>query len=225
MLGQRFFAVVAILALGLLAVTALWLVSPAKTVVADHDLPCPDMDGDNGVTRVDQDIQVSYFFVDFGDPDYQASADLTGDGLVRAADFTAMIGYLGDYTLCQDVPFTWLSGTPPAKGGGTVDSTDLDGDGCTDAAENLADETVGGDRDYLNPWDFFNPSGDGFNDIGEVLTVVGQYFIDFPSPAYTTATDRTATPGGDLWDAGPPNGQQRVDDILGILRQYFHDCT
>jgi hypothetical protein len=30
--------------------------------------------------------------------------------------------------------------------------------------------------------------------------------------------------GPNAWNAGPPNGMQRVDDIVNILKQYFHDC-
>ena len=37
-------------------------------------------------------------------------------------------------------------------------------------------------------------------------------------------TDRTAITGGNPWNLGPPNGQQRVDDILAAVKQYFHDC-
>jgi hypothetical protein len=46
---------------------------------------------------------------------------------------------------------------------------------------------------------------------------------DTPNPAYTAQTDRT-TIGPDGWDLGPPDGQQRMDDILSSLAQYFHDC-
>jgi hypothetical protein len=116
-----------------------------------------------------------------------------------------------------------------------VAAGDTDGDGCPDANEQQTaggTETTGGRRDYQNPWDYFNPSKDGLNRVDDVLLVLGQYFIDddpatygyepYP-PGYNTGTDRTLI-GPNAWNLGPPNGQQRVDDILYIVNQYFHDC-
>jgi hypothetical protein len=62
--------------------------------------------------------------------------------------------------------------------------------------------------------------------------VVDAYFMDdsdgnpglLPyAPGYTSDTDRTLV-GPLAWNLGPPNGLQRVDDILNALHQYFHDC-
>jgi hypothetical protein len=64
------------------------------------------------------------------------------------------------------------------------------------------------------------------------MLVVGQYFDDDDDgnpgtppyePGYNPQTDRTMV-GPDLWDLGPPNGLQRVDDILNSVYQYAHDC-
>lgn len=109
--------------------------------------------------------------------------------------------------------------TPPksAKPG------DSDGDGCSDAQENGPDENLGGRRDYLNPWDYFNPTGDGLNRVDDILKTVQQYFRDTGHPNYTPATDRTAL-GPNIWNLGPPDGFQRVGDILYSVKQYFHDC-
>jgi hypothetical protein len=113
---------------------------------------------------------------------------------------------------------------------------DTDGDGCTDDREilvGLGDELLGGWRDPLNPNDYFNPTGDLLNRVDDVLAVVNQYFVDDADgtpglppyvPGYTPVTDRTLL-GPDPWDTGPPNGLQRVDDILYQLNQYFHDCV
>ena len=30
--------------------------------------------------------------------------------------------------------------------------------------------------------------------------------------------------GPNPWNLGPPSGQILVDDILRVLKQYFHDC-
>lgn len=116
-------------------------------------------------------------------------------------------------------------------------SGDADGDGCTNAAElqtAVGSEASGGRRDHKNPWDYFNPTKDRQNRVDDILRVVRQYFQDqflpsppnppnTPNPNYTTQTDRTFL-GPNGWNLGSPNGQQRVDDILHALNQYFHDC-
>lgn len=30
--------------------------------------------------------------------------------------------------------------------------------------------------------------------------------------------------GPNPWNLGPPNGQQRVNDIRNVVKQYGHDC-
>jgi hypothetical protein len=53
---------------------------------------------------------------------------------------------------------------------------------------------------------------------------VSQYFIDQGNVDYTASTDRTSM-GPNAWNLGPPDGKQRVDDILGAVHQYFNDCS
>jgi hypothetical protein len=101
---------------------------------------------------------------------------------------------------------------------------DGDGDGCPDVSEDWSAEQSGGLRNFLNPYDYFNPSGDGQNRMDDVMLVLGQYFIDAGDPAYTESTDRTLI-GPDPWNLGPPDGRQRVDDVVHALNQYFHDCA
>jgi len=113
---------------------------------------------------------------------------------------------------------------------------DSDGDGCADAREqqtSMGSELSGGRRNPNNPNDYFNPSGDLKNRVDDILLTVLQYFMDdldgnpgLPPyfPGYTPVTDRTLK-GPDLWRTGPPNGLQRVDDILNSVNSYFHDCV
>ena len=121
---------------------------------------------------------------------------------------------------------------------------DTDGDGCPDTRESqtpVGSQLSGGKRDFLNPNDYFNPSHDGQNRVDDILLVVGRYFKDDldgnpgqppyytgGSPAYTynPDMDRTDDPGSsEAWNLLGPNGQQRVDDILNMVKQYFHDCA
>jgi alpha-tubulin suppressor-like RCC1 family protein len=113
---------------------------------------------------------------------------------------------------------------------------DSDGDGCGDLAEvqeGPLTQASCGQRDPKNPYDYFNPTGDGENRIDDVLMVIGQYYIDdldanpgfWPyTSGYNPNTDRTDNPDSSQpWDLLGPNGQQRIDDVLAIIYQYFHD--
>ena len=119
---------------------------------------------------------------------------------------------------------------------------DTDGDGCPDVKEQQTapgSEFSGGRRDYLNPWDFFNPlktAPIGGQTIADILMVVQQYNKNqylpsppnppnTPNPAYTNTTDRTGIPGGYPWSLGPPDGLQGIVDVLAAVKQYNHNCT
>lgn len=101
---------------------------------------------------------------------------------------------------------------------------DTDGDGCPDMNELQPSPMSGGQRNFLNPWDYWNPTHDGLNRIDDPLLVKNQYFIDQGEPGYNPDTDRTLV-GPNGWNAGPPDGKQRVDDMLYALFQYYHDCA
>jgi hypothetical protein len=102
-------------------------------------------------------------------------------------------------------------------------NADKDGDGCPDAKEEQSEsgsQLSGGLRDPSNEWDYFNPTHDGLNRVDDILAVVNAYFMNGE-----TATDRTLPTGApNAWNLGPPNGQVRIDDVLNIVKQYFHDC-
>jgi hypothetical protein len=114
--------------------------------------------------------------------------------------------------------------------------TDDDNDSCSDVQETqtgAGSQTSGGLRNPHDPNDYFNPTGDGINRVDDILETVNAYFMDDDDgnpglppyePGYNPATDRTFV-GPLAWNLGPPNGLQRVDDILNVLKQYFHDCS
>ncbi len=101
---------------------------------------------------------------------------------------------------------------------------DTDGDGCSDIRENGPDEKLGGRRNFLNPYDYMNPTGDRMNRVDDILYVIGRYFNDDPAPLYNPVADRTYW-GPQVWNLGPPNQQIRLDDVLAIVKQYYHDCV
>lgn len=73
-------------------------------------------------------------------------------------------------------------------------------------------------------WDYFNPTGDAMNRLDDVLAVLQQYFVDEGEPGYSVETDRSAF-GPNGWNVGPPNGRQRIDDVVAALNSYLHDCS
>jgi subtilisin family serine protease len=109
--------------------------------------------------------------------------------------------------------------------------SDSDGDGCPDKRE-LADTpggtgTGGGLRDPSNRWDYFNPEKVNTphqQTVADILYVVGKYGKNQGNAAYTVDTDRTALIGGNVWNLGPPDGQQTVADILAAVKQYNQNC-
>jgi hypothetical protein len=111
------------------------------------------------------------------------------------------------------------AGADPGDAGGI----DSDGDGCSDAREAGSNARAGGRRDRLNPWDFFDPTGDGKHRVDDVLSVISRFFTNAGEARYAPSADRTAL-GPDYWNLGAPDGRVRIDDVAAAARLFFHDC-
>ncbi len=101
---------------------------------------------------------------------------------------------------------------------------DADGDGCPDMRELGTNSMMGGRRNFLNPWDYMNPTGDHMNRVDDILAVVQHFGLNAGDPGYDVKYDRTYI-GPNKWNLGPPNGKIRVDDILAAVMQYGQDCS
>jgi hypothetical protein len=142
-----------------------------------------------------------------------------------------------------------------APGVDTTPTVDTDLDGCVNAREQSSLPAVGGERDYYHFWDYFDvwthPSGQPtvwvkdktINIPGDILGVARRYGpgpAPPPKPAAVTAAltpptsdfgyhiayDRGSVAGSDNWDRAPPDGTINiVDDILGVGRQFGHNCS
>ncbi|MEE8391619.1 MAG: flexitail domain-containing putative surface protein, partial [Anaerolineae bacterium] len=67
---------------------------------------------------------------------------------------------------------------------------------------------------YLNPWDYYNPTGDGFIRVDDLLGVI-EHFSPEGDPPYDV-----------LYDKGPPDGVIDLpNDILGMILRYHDDCS
>jgi hypothetical protein len=86
---------------------------------------------------------------------------------------------------------------------------DNDGDGCADGEELGPGETLGGQRDPLNPNDFFDTGGDKFADLSDILAVIGGFGGTDPS------LDRALS--------APPKGPDGIVDLIAI-GQLGHSC-
>jgi hypothetical protein len=105
---------------------------------------------------------------------------------------------------------------------------DSDADGCSNGQEMGLNETLGGRRDPLYPWDYFNPGLDGTNRIPDITSVVSRYGQDLgqPGSTYDTRYDRGGPlPGANPWQFLPPDGTIRITDITAAVLSYGHDCA
>jgi hypothetical protein len=137
--------------------------------------------------------------------------------------------------VCPDTDGDGLKDYEEIELGTSYIDRDHDNDGCTEGQELGPNKLTGGQRDPLNPYDYFNPTHDGKVRVDDILLVVQAYFKDDTDgnpglPPYTAGynpdTDRLLPMGAPHnWSLQGPNGQQRVDDIVNIVKQYFHDCS
>jgi len=109
---------------------------------------------------------------------------------------------------------------------------DTDGDGCSDQRENGEDETLGGLRDFTNPWDFYDVSGpgggppDGVVDLANDILGVIQHFSPNGLAPYDVLYDRGPTTGPHPWNMTAPDGAiDLANDVLGVILQFQHTCT
>ena len=112
---------------------------------------------------------------------------------------------------------------------------DTDGDGCSDQRENGPNATLGGQRDYQNPWDFYDAAGspsppqngapDGIIDLpNDILGVIQHHPAG--TLGYDAQFDRGPWTGPNSWNmTAPPDGVIDLpNDILGVILQFGHSC-
>lgn len=111
---------------------------------------------------------------------------------------------------------------------------DTDGDGCSDVTENGSNPALGGDRDWLNPWDFYDVAGpggvpipDGIIDLPNDILGVISHVGSAPGPPYDVQYDRGPWTGANSWNGTtPPDGViDSPNDILGVIAQFNHSCA
>ena len=152
---------------------------------------------------------------------------------------TGAFQYFGSdsaFATYQALPALMLAPFPQIPTAQQAEPGDSDGDGCSDAREGGTDAALGGRRDYLRPWDFYDTNGDKDIDLFNDIFGVAFAFGTEPGDAgYDAALDRAPPPTAleepdpnrrELWDLGPPDGAiDLFNDIFGVAFQFGHRCT
>ena len=105
--------------------------------------------------------------------------------------------------------------------------SDTDADGCSDQKEFGPDEMLGGQRNFLNPHDFYDTNGDSIVDLSiDIFNVIQHYAPTGAEAEYDVTFDRGPSTGPNVWNMTAPDGViDLTNDILGVIQQYLHDCS
>ena len=143
----------------------------------------------------------------------------TDDGQPGRTDFMAIVIRDAGGSIVLDA-FGNLAGGNHQAHGPQGPPRDTDADGCNDVAELGAEPAQGGQRDPLNPWDFYDTNGDGVIDLAyDIFGVILAY------DSYDVIYDRGPSAGPNPWNMTARDGVIDLsNDILGVIQQYSHSC-
>jgi hypothetical protein len=118
---------------------------------------------------------------------------------------------------------------------------DIDRDGCSDPAEQGTVASVGGLRNSIDRWDFFDvPTGATLmRDKSVTVSDITQEVLRFGTmgdltadplstpevTGYHPAYDRGGPAGVYIWNQAPANGSITVADIAAMVGQFGHTCS
>ena len=166
------------------------------------------------------------------------SVAVSGDTVVGGAYLDFQGGRFGEayvFDLTQFKPTVTPTPTITPTPTKQPDPGDTDGDGCSDQRENGPDETLGGQRNYKNPNDFYDVAGsplppqngapDGVIDLpNDILGVIQHHPAG--TLGYDVQFDRGPWTGPNSWNdtQGPDGVIDLPNDILGVILQFSHSC-
>ena len=105
----------------------------------------------------------------------------------------------------------------------TDDNADWDGDGCRNGTEYGSDYTLGGQRNPLDPWDYYDVSipKDGVMDLPNDILGVLNHISPDGSPPYDVYYDRGPAIGKYFYSHSPPDGViDLANDLLSVINQF-----
>ena len=111
----------------------------------------------------------------------------------------------------------WIIGTVPCD-------PDTDGDHCGDLIETEPDPQFGGGRDPLNPWDFFDVTGDRAINLKDALDVLS-YFGAPPASGEPALRDRYSPHPERPWLTAEARNGVDLMDALTVLKSFGHFCA
>jgi hypothetical protein len=129
-----------------------------------------------------------------------------------------------------------VTGTDPLEsdtdGDGINDAAeDTDGDGCTDGQELGANEILGGRRDPLDFWDFYDvaggiPSGpDGLIDFGDTLFILEHFGHGPDDDEFDDLIDRWQPDPSQPWRMAEADDGIDFGESLASLASFGHSCV
>jgi len=110
----------------------------------------------------------------------------------------------------------------------TPDPTDSDGDHCPDVRELGDDPVLGGKRNPLDFWDFFDVTGEGAIDLGDALDILARFGALPGTPAYDPIYDRYIPDTQRPWAPAQAVGNEvgiDIKDALVNLQSFGALCT
>jgi hypothetical protein len=116
---------------------------------------------------------------------------------------------------------------------GISEPEDSDGDGCSDTQEAGPLPSMGGDRDPLDFWDFFDVTGPGgirdkAIDLQDTLAILEKFGRQPGQPGYDPALDRMVSDALKPWRTAQASGAAvgiDLQDALINLQSFGHNCN
>jgi hypothetical protein len=106
---------------------------------------------------------------------------------------------------------------------------DTDDDGCADSEEIGLNQAVGGQRDPLYFWDFYDVNDNSNIDLSDTLVVLAHFGHSYNSGSYQDATDnlldRFTPNSAQSWRTAEANDGIDLVDALANLKSFGHNCT
>ena len=101
-------------------------------------------------------------------------------------------------------------------------AVDSDGDGCANVEEGGGNPDVGGLRNPLFPYDFYDVNGSGHINLVDINMVRANFSAPNPTPPEDEFLDRGV--GTDPWAPGAPDGVINLIDINLVRAAFNDDC-
>ena len=117
--------------------------------------------------------------------------------------------------------------TATATATATISPTlDTDGDGCRDVAELGPNHGLGGQRDPLNVWDFYDVTGDQRVDLSDTIVILQSFGLTPSDPGYQPLLDRYVPNLAAPWLSAAAIDGNGIDlsDALANLASFGDDC-